>query len=296
MPSEQFDMLMEMIKARPVEENPPIEEARAYMEEVARMFRVADDVKCKPLKVGDMDAEWITVPDADEERVVLYLHGGGYAMGSLNTHREMVSRISRDAKARALTVDYRLGPEHPYPAAVEDATAAYRWLLNEGAAPSKIAVAGDSAGGGLTVATLVALKQANETMPAAAVCLSPWVDLEGTGESMTSRADADPVIKPDAIKWMAKFYAGEADLREPLVSPIYADLKGLPPMLIQVGTAEVLFDDSTRLAERARAAGVDVVLEPWEDMIHVWQYFAAMLPEGREAIERIGEFIIKHTA
>ncbi len=141
----------------------------------------------------------------------------------------------------------------------------------------------------------MALRDSGDPLPAAGVCLSPWVDLEGTGESMTAKAEVDPVVTPDGIEWMAKFYMGDADPRTPLISPLYADLQGLPPLLIQVGTSEVLLDDSTRLAERARAAGVNVTLEPWEDMIHVWQFFAAMLPEGRKAIERIGEFIREHT-
>ena len=295
MPSEQFDMLIQMIKAREVMEQPPIEVARAEFEEVGGMFPVADDVQCEPVQAGGVSAEWIEIPGASEDRVILYLHGGGYAIGSLDTHRDLVSRIARASKARALSIAYRLAPEHPHPAAVEDSTQAYKWLLANGIDPTRITIAGDSAGGGLTVATLVALRDAAEPLPAAGVCLSPWVDLEGTGESMKTRAEADPVVTPQGIRWMAKFYAGDKDPRTPLISPLHADLKGLPPLLIHVGTAEVLLDDSTRLAERAKAAGVDVVLEPWEDMIHVWHYFASMLPEGQQAIDRIGEFIVQHT-
>lgn len=295
MPSEQFDMLMKMIKAREVPKQPPIEQARTEFEEVGKMFPLADDVQCESVQADGVPAEWVTVPGASEERAILYLHGGGYAIGSLDTHRDLVSRLSRAASARALSVGYRLAPEHPHPAAVEDSTAAYRWLLSEGVDPARTVIAGDSAGGGLTVATLVALRDSGDPLPAAAVCLSPWVDLEGTGESMTAKAEVDPVVTPDGIAWMAKFYMGDADPRTPLISPLYADLQGLPPLLIQVGTSEVLLDDSTRLAECARAAGVNVTLEPWEDMVHVWQFFAAMLPEAREAIDRIGEFIREHT-
>jgi acetyl esterase/lipase len=203
----------------------------------------------------------------------------------------MISRLSRTAAARALAIDYRLAPEHPFPAAVEDATAAYRWLLSGGVDPAGVVIAGDSAGGGLTVATLVALRDAGDPLPAAAVCLSPWVDMEGLGESMTAKADVDPMIQRGEILEMAQAYLGEADPRTPLAAPLYADLTGLSPMLIQVGTAEVLLDDSIRLAERARAAGVDVTLEPWDDMFHVWQAFALLLPEGQQAIDRIGEFV-----
>jgi phosphinothricin tripeptide acetyl hydrolase len=178
---------------------------------------------------------------------------------------------------------------------VEDCTAAYRWLLSTGVDPARLVIVGDSAGGGLTVATLVALRDAGEPLPKAAVCLSPWVDLELLGESMTTKAEIDPMLLREVGLQWAKAYLGDAHPRTPLASPLYADLTGLPPLLIQVGTAETLLDDATRLAERAKSAGVDVALEVWDDMIHVWQFFAARLPEGQQAIDRIGEFIRKHT-
>ncbi|GAB4344010.1 MAG: alpha/beta hydrolase [Candidatus Abyssubacteria bacterium] len=295
MPSEQFQMLIEMLKARELKETRSVEEARAEFEEVGRMFPAGDDIQVEPVRAGDVSAEWVSARDVSTERVVLYLHGGGYVIGSLDTHRDLVSRISRAADARVLSIAYRLAPEHPHPAAVEDAVTGYRWLLSMGTQPNRLVIAGDSAGGGLTVATLVALRDAGQPLPAAAVCLSPWVDLAGTGKSMTAKAAVDPVVQPDGVNWMAQLYLGGREPRTPLASPLYADLSGLPPLLIQVGTAEVLLDDSTRLAERARAAGVSVELEPWEDMIHVWQYFAAMLPEGQQAIDRIGEFVREHT-
>jgi acetyl esterase/lipase len=179
---------------------------------------------------------------------------------------------------------------------VEDATTAYRWLLGTGVNPAGVVIAGDSAGGGLTAATLVALRDAGDLLPAAGVCLSPWVDLEGIGESMTSKAEADPMVQRDELLDMAKAYLGGADPRTPLAAPLYADLRGLPPLLIHVGTAETLLDDATRLAARARAAGVDVTLEPWEDMIHVWHFMASILPEGQQAIDRIGEFIFERVS
>jgi len=227
--------------------------------------------------------------------VIFYLHGGGYVIGSINTHREMVARLSRASAARALAIDYRLAPEHPFPAAVDDAVAAYRWLVGSGVNPRRIVVAGDSAGSGLTMATLVALRDAGEPLPAAGVCLSPWVDQEGTGDSMSGNAAVDPIVERDGLVQMAKRYLGEAGARTPLAAPLYADLTGLPPLLIQVGAAETLLDDSVRLDARARAAGVDSTLEVWDDMIHVWHLFAGMLPEGQQAIERIGEFVKKHT-
>jgi acetyl esterase/lipase len=295
MPSEQLEQVINAIKSAPGRDGATIEERRAAMEAVTVMFPVSEDVTCQPVDAAGVPAEWISAPGVDPDRVIFYLHGGGYAIGSINTHREMVSRLSGAAAARALSVGYRLAPEHPFPAAVEDATAAYRWLLSTGAEPSRIIIAGDSAGGGLTVATLVALRDAGDPLPAAAVCLSPWVDMEGLGDSMTSKADLDPMIQRETLLEGAKAYLGGADPRTPLAAPIHADLAGLPPMLIQVGTAETLLDDSVRLAARAKSAGVDVTLEPWDDMIHVWQFFAALLPEGRQAIDRIGEFVRQHT-
>ncbi len=215
-------------------------------------------------------------------------------MGSISTHREMAGRLSRAAAARVLLIGYRLAPENPFPAAVEDSVTGYRWLISTGVDPGKVVIAGESAGGGLTVATLVALRDAGDPLPAAAIPVSPWVDMEALGESMTTKAEVDPMATKEGIAEMAKAYLGGADPRTPLAAPIYADLKGLPPLLIQVGTSEVLLDDANRLAERAKSAGVDVILEPWEDMIHMWHFFP-MLPEGQQANERIGEFVRKHT-
>jgi len=296
MASEQLRMIVEVLKSRPVQEGLTFEQMRANFEqEVSFFFSVPADVRCEEVDADGVPGEWIMTPEATAERVVFYLHGGGYTIGSVKSYRELVSRLSRVAGARVLAIDYRLAPEHPFPAAVEDATTAYRWLLKNGVEPGRIVIAGDSAGGGLTVAALVALRDAGDAPPAAGVCLSPWVDMEGIGESWTTKAQADPIDKPEALLEMAKAYLGGANPRTPLAAPLYADLAGLPPMLIHVGTAEVLLDDSVRLAKRARAAGVDVTLEQWEDMIHVWHFFGSILPEGQQALDRIGEFIRKHT-
>jgi len=295
MASKELQVIIDAFRSQPNMADLSIEEQRAQMEIDLTRFQFPKDVHCEPIDAGGAPAEWITTPGVNTERVICYLHGGGYVLGSINTHRELASRLSRAAKARVLILDYRLAPEHPFPAAVDDSTAAYRWLLSVGVNPARLVIAGESAGGGLTVATLVALRDAGEPLPAAGICLSPWVDLECLGESMVTKAEIDPVVTRDLVLALAKAYLGDTDPCTPLASPLYADLTGLPPLLIQVGTAECLFDDAMRLADRARAAGVDVTLEPWDDMIHMWHMFAAILPEGQQAIDRIGEFIREHT-
>jgi epsilon-lactone hydrolase len=272
------------------------QEMRPVLERLFTDFPSARQVKCEPVSAGGVKAEWITAPNAAADRAILYLHGGGYIMGSINTHRELIARLSKAAQARILALDYRLAPEHPFPAPVEDATAAYRWMLAQGLKPSRIAVAGDSAGGGLTVAALVAFRDAGLPMPAAGIPISPWVDLEAIGESMKTRSSQDPIVKPEMIREIARVYLAGQNPRSPLAAPLYADLHGLPPLLIHVGDAEALLDDSKRLAERAKAAGVDVTLEVWPEMPHVWHLFAHFLPEGQQAIDRAGEFVRKLTA
>ena len=294
-PSQEIQNLVTLLRSSPPRAG-TIAEQRAAFEGVPALFGGAVEARSESVEAGGVPGEWIAAPNATGGHVLYYLHGGGYTIGSVNTHRALIARLSAAAGIRALAIDYRLAPEHPFPAAVEDAVAAYRWLLDHGTDPAGIVIAGDSAGGGLTVATLVALRDADLPLPAAAVCLSPWVDLEGIGESATTRAAADPMIDGASLGEGAQQYLAGADPRTPLAAPLYADLSGLPPMLIQVGDAEVLLDDSTRLAERAKAAGVDVTLEVWEHMVHVWQYFAAILPEGQQAIDRIGAFVRERTA
>jgi epsilon-lactone hydrolase len=292
--SEQLKNVIERIKSQPQNPNASIEKRRAGMERISE--HVASDVTCEPVIAGGVAAEWIAAPGAVQDRVILYLHGGGYVIGSINTHRAMIARIARVSNARALAIDYRLAPEHPFPAAVDDATAAYKWLLAEGYKPGKIVIAGDSAGGGLTLAALVALRDSGQPMPAGAVPISPWTDLEGTGESVRSRAAKDPMVTQANLAESAKQYYGAHDPKDPLVSPLHANFRGLPTMLIHVGDAEILLDDATRVAERAKLAGVDVELEVWDDMIHVWHVFAKLLPEGQQAIDKIGKFVIARTS
>ncbi len=296
MASRELTALIHLLTSRPMPENATVADRRQGFDTLAAKLPVAPDVTCDKVDAAGVPAEWVVAPGAESRRVLLYLHGGGYVVGSINTHRDLAGRLSRAAAARVLLIDYRLAPEYPHPAAVEDATTAYRWLLRHGATPAHTVIAGDSAGGGLTIATLVALRDAGDALPAAGVCLSPWVDLEGIGESITTKASVDPIIQRQGLVWLANLYLGGANPRTPLAAPLYADLHGLPPLFIHVGTAEILLDDATRLAERAKTAGVDVTLEVCEEMIHVWHLFAAMLPEGQQAIERVGAYIRQRTS
>ncbi len=295
MSKQQLDSLIQLLRSQPMNPNLSFQELRAGYEQMGAMFPVEADIKCEPANAGGVKAEWVAAPNADNSRAVLYLHGGGYVIGSINTHRALAGRISRAAQAKVLLIDYRLAPEYPFPAAVEDSVAAYRYMLAQGLSPARIAVSGDSAGGGLAIAALVAIKDAKLKMPAAGVPISPWVDMEAIGESMTTRASADPIVQKPGLLQMAAAYLGGQNPRTPLAAPLYADLSGLPPLLIHVGGAETLFDDAARIAERARKAGVAVSLEPWENMIHVWHAFAPMLDESQQAIDRIGAFIREHT-
>ena len=293
MSSEALRSVKAMLRARPVDPDATWEERREGMETAQAQLEIPRDVTCTPTSANGVPCEWVETPGADPERAVLYLHGGGYAIGSLATHRFLIQGIARATGCRALSVDYRLAPEHPFPAAVEDAATAARWLAEHGIAPAKTAIAGDSAGGGLTLATLLALRDAGDPLPACAVALSPWTDLTGTGESMRTRADDDPMVTADGLQKMAAAYA-PGKTGDPLASPLFADLAGLPPLLIQVGTAEVLLDDSTRFAERAELAGVEVDLEVWDEMIHVFQAFP-MLEEADNAIQNIGRWVRQRT-
>jgi monoterpene epsilon-lactone hydrolase len=266
-------------------------ERRAQYERAEQVFSTPPDVKLERVNAPAAPAEWLRPPSAVPGRVVLYLHGGGYVIGSPRSHRHLAAAIASAAGASALLLDYRLAPEHPFPAAVEDATAAYRWLLDQAIAPEHIVIAGDSAGGGLTVATLLALREARVPLPAGGVCISPWVDLTCSGASYATKAAADPIVRRAGVEEMARAYLGATPPRTPLASPLFADLRGLPPLLIHVGSDEVLLDDAVQLAERAKAAGVDTTLEIYDRMIHVWHWFLPMLDEAQTAVEAIGRFV-----
>jgi epsilon-lactone hydrolase len=254
-------------------------------------FGRAADIAIEKTTANGVPAERTTAPNADGSAALLYLHGGGYVIGSLHSHRHLVAEAGRAAGIATLALDYRLAPEHPFPAPVEDAVAGYRFLLAQGVAPQRVALAGDSAGGGLVVALMLAIRDAGLPQPGCGWCISPWVDMEGIGATMTTRAAADPIVEKARLVEMARLYLAGADPRTPLAAPIYADLEGLAPLLIQVGAAETLLDDALRLAGVAGAADVRVDLEIWPEMIHVWHLFHPALAAGRRAIERGGAFI-----
>src|SRR6266850_2163136 len=252
-------------------------------------------VICEPVSAGGVDGEWVSPANAPEDKAILYFHGGGFRIGSVASHRDLMAQIAFASGCRVLAINYRLAPEHRFPAALDDALAAYGWMLDRGLKPDNVAFAGDSAGGNLALAAMLALRERGLPLPVSAVLMSPWTDLAATGESYVSRAEADPIHQRPMILALAKNYlGGQGDPCDPLVSPLYADLRGLPPLLIQVGDRETVLDDSVMFADLARAAGVKVELEICDGMIHVFQMFGVELPEAHRAIASIAGFLNRH--
>jgi monoterpene epsilon-lactone hydrolase len=248
------------------------------------------------LQINGIYAEWVSVKDIFENKIILYLHGGGYNICSPNTHRELCTHISRASSARVLLPGYRLAPENPFPAALDDAVAAYRWLLDNGYPNQNIAIAGDSAGGGLSIAAAIALRDQGDPAPSSVACMSPWADLGMSGASIKTHAGIDPVVTLEALQLMASNYIRSNDPRTPLISPVYADLKGLPPLLCHTGTDEILLDDSQRLVAKAKNQGVDATLKIYDRMWHVWHLAPRLMPEAQKAVKEFGSFICRHFA
>lgn len=289
MTNPEIDRIREILRSHPR----PIDlaERRQRLDGLGAQYQLPSDVQVETTSANGVAAEWTSTPEADPHRVILFLHGGGYISGSIDSHRHMIAEAGRQARVRTLALGYRLAPEHPFPAALEDAIAGYRFLLSSGIAAAHIALAGESAGGGLAVATLVSLRDAGVALPACVWCSSPWVDLESNGATMTSKAGVDPLIQKSYLVELAAAYLNRTDPRAPLVSPVHADLHGLPPMLIQVGSTETLLDDAVRLASVAGQADVRVTLEIWPEMIHAWHLFHPQLAAGRQALVAVGTFI-----
>ncbi len=270
-------------------------ERRQRIEEVGSHWPVAADVALSPVDLDGIPGEWSIAPGSEPSRVLLFFHGGGYCSGSIRSHRSMVTEAGRAAGARTLAVGYRLAPEHPFPAALDDAWTAWRFLLKQGIAPAEIAVGGDSAGGGLTVALINRLREAGEALPACAWLASPWTDLALSGATLASKDAVDPLIHKGYLEELAAAYVpASMDRRDPRVSPLYADLTGFPPTLIQVGSAESLLADATRFAAAAGAADVPATLEIWPHMIHAWPLWNAALEPGRRALAKAGDFLREH--
>lgn len=245
-------------------------------------------------RIDHIRAEWVFPKKADAKKVLLYFHGGGYAAGSIDTHRALVSQIAKHAGIAALSIDYRLAPEHTYPAPLEDAAQAYRWLLNSGFAPHDIAFGGDSAGGGISIGSLLYLRDNSLPVPRCAFALSPWLDHTLSGATYHEHKHLDPMLVHEGFPLWSKNYLGSADPRSPYASPIFHDLKGLPPVYLQVGSEEMLLDDSIRFADKAKAEGVEVLLDVYPEKFHVFQAFWMALPKAREANQRLGVFLKKH--
>ena len=286
--------VLAFLAANPPEENPTLESQRARLDSLANFFPVPDGTEIEPATVGGVGGEWVRARRARDDAALLYLHGGGYVVGSSKSHRHLAAALSEASGLPVFVADYRLAPENPFPAAVDDAVAAYKGLLDAGLRPERLAIAGDSAGGGLTLAALVALRERGLPMPACAAGLSAWTDLSASNPSHQTRRSRDPMVGMEGLKAMAAQYLGGADAKTPLASPQFADLAGLPPLLLQVGGDEVLHDDTMVFKDRAEEAGVQVSAESWGGMVHVWHVFHPILSEGRAAIARIGQFLKVH--
>jgi monoterpene epsilon-lactone hydrolase len=275
-----------------VDWNTSMPELRAEIEKGAGFFgKLPDGFTLEPVDIDGLPAEWMLPPGAAKDRAILYFHGGGYATGSIPAHRGIVAKFVSASDTGALLFEYRLAPEHPFPAALEDAVAAYRYMLAQGVAPERIVFIGDSAGGGLVLATLLAARDQGLPPPAGAVALSPWTDVKNTGASWETNAKVDPLTWRESQAVFAKYYAGDQDAGNPLMSPLYGDLHGLPPLMIYVGGYEVMLDDSTRFAAKAQAAGVAVTLHIGKGMFHCYPACAPLFPEAKQAMEEIGAFV-----
>jgi acetyl esterase/lipase len=290
MASEELVATIEMLAGD--EWSPDLQDQRDRLDAIGDVVALAEGAEVEAVDAGGVPAEWVWIGERRATAPnLLYLHGGAYVAGSLKSHRGFVSQLAKAFGGAALHLDYRLGPEHPFPAAVDDAVAGYRWLLAQGAHSTQVVVGGDSAGGGLALAMLVALRDAGDPLPAAATLISPWTDLSMSGESVTTRADLDVMLHAEGLRAQAADYLGDADVEEPLASPVFADLSGLPPLLLQVGDPEVLLDDSVRVAQRAEAAGTVADLRVWPEVFHVWMAAAGMVPEADEAVTEWAEWV-----
>ena len=291
MASEAFHKIRDLVASKPIPRE--IKANRAFLDAGARPL--IEGVKGTLVNANGVTAEMQSPEGAASDAVILYFHGGGYVGGSIASHRNLTGNIALASRCKLLSVEYRLAPENPHPAAVEDAINSYKWLLSKGYDPTKIAISGDSAGGGLAIAAQLKIRDEGLPLPAASAPISPWIDMGLSGDTMSSRQSRDPLIRLDLIReFKSQFLGPNNNSNDPYASPLQADLSGLPPMLIHVGDDEMLLSDSERLAEKASAAGVSVTLEVWPEMIHVWHTFVGLFPEAQDGINRIAEFFSLH--
>lgn len=287
---QQLETVHSIIKQRP-HFTSTMAMRRDAWEGLAARFPTPPDIKQTPTHLDSVPALWIDPPDAASDKVILFFHGGGFVLGSSQSHKEVLSRLARSAGVRGVAIDQRLAPEHPFPQGLEDCVIAYEWLLKQGFAASKICFAGDSAGANFVITAMLLARQQGLPLPACGLCWSGWYDLTNSSESFETNVKKDVFVPPGFAGPAAKLYLASADPKNPLASPLFGDLKNFPPLLIQVGDVEVGLDDSRRLHDAAKTAGVDSTLEVWPDMCHIWQFFGQILDEGQEATVRSGEFV-----
>jgi acetyl esterase/lipase len=292
MTEQERRVVMDLLRSGPDMAQMSLAEVRAIVDQGGAVAKLPENVELESITIGGLPAEWSSTPEADDAAVLLYLHGGGYLFGSIASHRGMVTNLGALAGVRTLAVAYRLAPEHKFPSPLEDALASYQYLLGQGTDPAHIAVGGDSAGGGLTIALLLAVRDASLPLPGAALCISPWVDLTLQGASIQTKEKMDAIVSGTVLSHAVEAYLADTDdPLDPRASPLFGDLSGLPPVMIQVGSHEVVLDDATRLATRLAAADVGVRLDVWASMPHVWHRYAEMLGEGRLALEQAADFL-----
>ena len=290
--SEAFDKLYEVFKTHRLSPELGLETLRNEYNNLAVSFPPVDDAVYEEVDAGGVRAEWVDVLEDRPKAILMYLHGGGYVMGTVEMYHNMTAGLAKVGKVRVLSVDYRLAPENKFPAALEDSIKAYKWLLNQGYKSEDIVIGGDSAGGGLTLATLLKIRSLGLELPASAVCISPWTDLALIGKSIKAKAEADPILSRSLLKYLSDCYVGEeGDRCNPFVSPFYADLSGLPPILMMVGEREILLDDAIIFSQKAEYYGVKATMVVAQGMTHIWPFFAPVIPEGQQAINYIGKYI-----
>lgn len=289
-----LSVIFKQLKSRPTLESVGIAQYRTLLEKSASVFKPDKSIDIRPVHIKTIEAEWLIPEAVNKNRIILYVHGGGYIAGSIRSHRDLASRIAKAANAKVFIFNYRLAPENPFPKGLSDVNTVYNWLFDTFHNTHNISLVGDSAGAGLSLSLLTGLSMEGRPLPLCSVLISPWIDLECKNNSHIENSKKDPMLSQETLKKTARLYTHK-NVSHPMISPINGDLSGLSPILIQVGENEVLIDDSKLLAQKLEAADVTSQLEIWEDMFHVWHYFAKYLLEGRQAIKNIGDFIKKNT-